>query len=285
MNEIVVISGKGGTGKTTLTASLAALWKPLVVADCDVDAANLHLLLHPKITREERFKSGVEALIDPARCTHCGRCHEVCVFDAIRPNDQVDPLACEGCGVCAHFCPENAIQLIPREGGVWFVSQSDYGPMVHARLHPGGENSGKLVSRIRQEAKRIAESSGFESILIDGSPGIGCPVISSITGATHAVVVTEATVSGLHDTERILKLAVQFGTRAFVVINKADLNFEVTSHIRQLAKRFDAFVVGMIPYDPAVTEALIRLEPVVMAQTSEATHAIRSISESIVEML
>ena len=202
MKELVIISGKGGTGKTTFTASFAALAKQAVFADCDVDAADLHLLLHPEIQRREEFRSGSTAFIDQEKCTHCGRCQELCRFDAINDSHTIDPFSCEGCTVCFHFCPANAIDMRENLCGEWFISETQYGQMVHARLAPAEENSGKLVAIVRQQAKRIAEEQQKSLIVIDGPPGIGCPVISSLAGVDMVLVITEPTLSGIHDLQR-----------------------------------------------------------------------------------
>lgn len=268
MQEVVVISGKGGTGKTSLVASFAVLAGELVVADCDVDAADLELVLAPTIRRREEFSGGLQASIQPDRCSACGQCEELCRFDAIRcdrsADDRgekrfcVDPVACEGCGVCAWFCEQKAIELNPVVDGEWFVSDTRSGPMVHARLRPGAANSGKLVSVVRSEAKRVAAENELELIVTDGSPGIGCPVIASIAGADFVLAVAEPTQSGLHDLRRVADLTTYFTTETFVVINKWDLNPTVCRQIEQLAGRRSIKILGRIRYDQEVTEAQIR---------------------------
>ncbi len=273
VKELVVISGKGGTGKTSLVASLAALAKNVVLADCDVDAADLHLLADPRVMQREAFTGGKRARIDASLCTACGQCKELCRFDAIQldgPGNmafaatyQVDAMACEGCGVCAWFCPSQAIELKPVVNGEWFVSDTRFGPMVHARLGAAQENSGKLVSLVRTTAKRIAEEHCADLIIIDGSPGIGCPVIASITGADLALVVTEPTPSGLHDMERVAGLARHFGIPTAVCINKWDLNAEMSSLIEAKAREQRMTLVGRVRYDRTVTEAQVEGKAIV----------------------
>jgi MinD superfamily P-loop ATPase len=273
MRELVVISGKGGTGKTSIVASFAALGDGCVLADADVDAADLHIILDPTVIHRERFSGGSRATILSARCSACGECVELCRFDAIfddgPPNDQapntfqIDPIACEGCGVCAHFCPENAIEFGPVVNGELLASETRWGPMVHARLGVAQENSGKLVSLVRARAKAIAEELKRHLILIDGPPGIGCPVISSITGADHVLVVTEPTLSGLHDLRRVTDLTRHFGVETRVCINKWDLNTAVASEIEAEASRRGVRSAGRVRYDQAVTRAQIEKVPVV----------------------
>ena len=268
MRELVVISGKGGTGKTSLVASFAVLAEDVVVADCDVDAADLHLVLAPTMRRQEDFSGGSQAEIDAERCIACGECEELCRFGAISLNGAaselvqktywVDPIACEGCGVCAWFCEQEAIRFGPVVNGRWFVSHTRCGPMVHARLEPGGENSGKLVSVVRSEAKRIADEDGHDLVLVDGSPGIGCPVIASITGADLVLAVTEPTQSGLHDLGRVAELTAHFNVTTLAVINKWDLNPEVSRQIETEAPRRGVQVVGRVRYDDAITKAQVR---------------------------
>lgn len=259
MRELIVISGKGGTGKTSLTASLARIGKKLVLADCDVDAADLHLLLKPRIQETFPFISGHQAVIDPDRCDHCGLCQSVCRFGAINIVEGeflVDPVSCEGCKACVEVCPAGAIGFPESDCGNWFQSDTKAGPMIHARLKPGAENSGKLVSRVRKAAREKARETGAEWVLVDGPPGIGCPVISSITGSSAVLIVTEPTLSGRHDLERVLKLAGHFGLDAFVVINKYDINEDVTESIRIMADEFGAGLAGRIPYSAEFSEAL-----------------------------
>lgn len=270
MKELVIISGKGGTGKTSVTASFAVLAEKAVLADCDVDAADLHLVLKPDVRERHDFRSGHEAVIREADCTGCGVCRDLCRFDAVRTHETeagarcvVDPVACEGCGVCVRFCPQTAIDFPERLCGEWMVSDTRCGPMVHARLGVAAENSGKLVATVRQEARRIAEEQGRNLVIVDGPPGIGCPVIASLSGAAQVLVVTEPTVSGEHDLARVLKLAAHFGIPASICVNKWDLNPEMTERIEKQARTVGATVAGRIRYDRAVTQAQIQERAVV----------------------
>lgn len=262
MQELVIISGKGGTGKTSLTAAFAALAQPVALADCDVDAADLHLMLRPRIRQREEFRSGATAVIDAERCVQCGACRAACRFDAIDAAFVVDPLACEGCRVCLYACPVQAVTMAENVCGEWFVSDTDYGVMAHAALGVAAENSGKLVATVRQQAKRIAAEEGRDLILIDGSPGIGCPVISSIAGASLVCVVTEPTLSGLHDLRRVIDLTAHFNIPATVCVNKADINPAMTAQIAAYCAERALPVAGTLPYDPLITEAVIRQKPV-----------------------
>jgi MinD superfamily P-loop ATPase len=266
MREVVVLSGKGGTGKTSVAASLAALAGTAVIADCDVDAADLHLVLSPRIRQREIFKGGHEAIIRPDACIACGACREVCRFQAVRPvrkNGRViafsiDSLLCEGCGVCVHACPEQAIDFPKRVCGEWLVSETRFGPMVHAQLAVGAENSGKLVSLVRKEARKIAAEISSPWLVVDGPPGIACPVIASITGASLALLVIEPTLSGAHDVERVLGLTAHFGIPAMICINKWELNPQITIQIEKKAQSSGASLAGRIRYDRAVTDAQVK---------------------------
>jgi MinD superfamily P-loop ATPase len=262
MREVVVLSGKGGTGKTSIVGSLAALAKSKVLADCDVDAADLHLLLKPTVKQENEFWSGQLAFIDEEKCTQCGLCQELCRFDAIK-DYMVNPVACEGCGFCSHVCPEEAITMRENMSGHWFISDTKYGPLVHARLGIAQENSGKLVAQVRQQARRIAQERGLEYTISDGPPGIGCPVISSLSGASLALMVAEPTLSGIHDLERVLGVSGHFGVPATVAINKYDLNEDNTRRIEDYCQSQEIEVAAKIPFDNAVTEAIVRGVPVV----------------------
>ena len=264
MKELVVISGKGGTGKTSLTASFAALASNAAFADCDVDAADLHLLLAPDVRRREEFRSGHAARIRADDCIGCGRCAALCRFDAIAPSARpgdggrvfaVDPGSCEGCGVCVWNCPVRAIDFPEQVCGEWFVSATRFGPMVHARLHPGAENSGKLVSLVREQAREIAKRENRELVIVDGPPGTGCPVIAALTNAAGVLIVTEPTVSGAHDLARVLELAGHFKIATAVCINKWDLNPEQADGIEAAARAAGATPVGRVRYDKAATRA------------------------------
>jgi len=256
LKQITVLSGKGGTGKTTLVASFAALAQRIVVTDCDVDAPNLHLLLKPEIIQTQEFGGSNLAIIDEAKCIKCGKCEESCRFDAIK-DMIVDSVLCEGCGVCAYVCPAEAIQLKERLSGYAFISKTDYGLMSHARLNPGEENSGKLVTLVRQNARKIAENEGYELILNDGPPGIGCPVIASIGGVDAGLIVVEPTLSGIHDMERALALLNHFQVPPLVYINKYDLDQENTSRIVVFCESNGIEVTGKIPFDSLVTKAMV----------------------------
>ena len=268
MKELVIVSGKGGTGKTSVVASFAALAEGAVLADCDVDAADLHLVLEPTILTREDFSGGSCAIIEAQNCTACGQCQDVCRFDAISCNGpgnegvgktySVDPIACEGCGVCSLVCPAEAVIFEPVVNGQWFVSETRHGPMVHAKLGIAQENSGKLVSLVRNQAKKIAEDKGLSLVIIDGSPGIGCPVIASVTGADLVLVVTEPTLSAQHDLERVLELTHHFGIRSLLCVNKWDLNEDITIQIEDRARQGGAVIAGRIRYDQAVTQAQIK---------------------------
>ena len=286
--ETAVISGKGGTGKTSVTAALIQLAEQSVLADNDVDAADLHLLLKPRIHEVESFFGGAKASIDPQQCVGCGKCEESCHFDAIeqvKRSDahslklyQVDTLACEGCSLCSLVCPANAITMTDDRTGCWYISETDFGPMVHADLGIGQENSGKLVSCVRQQAARLAREMKLERILADGPPGTSCPVIASITDADLVLIVTEPTVSGVHDLSRVLDLSKHFGIPAAVIINKADLNKEQAQRIWQMAQQANAMLLGEIPFDRTVHDALMHGKTVLeYDDTCPAAVAIRTI--------
>ena len=293
--EITIISGKGGTGKTTVTASFAVLAKNSVLADNDVDAADLHLLLTPQVREAHPFTGGKKAEIEASKCIGCGKCAKACHFDAIRfdgpANDivgltyRIDPFACEGCGFCRIVCPVDAIQSEPSVTGQWFVSATKHGPMVHARLGIAEENSGRLVTQVRNRAAQMADELHLEKIIGDGPPGTGCPVIASVSGADLALIVTEPTVSGVHDMERVLKLAAHFRVPAFVIINKADLNPEQAERIVQIAEQYKSRVIGRIPFDRSVNDALMAGETVIEYGASAAAEAIRGIWKEVERML
>jgi MinD superfamily P-loop ATPase len=262
MKEIVVLSGKGGTGKTTIVASFAALAESKVLADCDVDAADLHLLLHPDIDQSNEFWSGQCAVIDYEKCAECGLCQELCRFDAIK-DFTVDRFSCEGCGFCSHICPEDAIAMQDKQAGYWYTSETEYGPMVHARLGIAEEHSGKLVAVVRQDARRIAEENGYEYIITDGPPGTGCPVISSLSGANLALVITEPTLSGIHDLKRVLGVCQHFEVPSLVCINKYDLNIDNTKKIEDYCNQKSLRVISKIPFDGSVIRSIVQGVPVV----------------------
>jgi MinD superfamily P-loop ATPase len=262
MKEIVVISGKGGTGKTSITASFAMLGgADVVVADCDVDAADMHLLMKPDFNFAEDFYSGEVAYIEQNNCISCGKCLDVCRFDAISVKKRlyvVDPLSCEGCGYCARVCPTKTIVNKERLAGKWFISKIKTGSiMVHARLGIGADNSGKLVAKVKNEAKEIAleERKGF--ILVDGSPGVGCPVVSSLSGANFVVLVTEPSVSGLHDLKRVYELVKKFKIKAGCIINKADVNPGKCAEIEQFLTENEIVHLSNLPYDENFTRAMV----------------------------
>jgi len=280
MKEIVVLSGKGGTGKTSIAGSLATLAKNKVLADCDVDAADLHLLLSPSEKEKNEFRSGQVALIDSEKCTECGLCESMCRFDAIR-DYKVDPVSCEGCGFCSHICPVEAITMQECMAGYWFVSKTKYGTLVHARLGIAQENSGKLVAIVRQQAKKIAEEQNLDYIISDGPPGIGCPVISSLSGASMALLVTEPTLSGIHDLERVIGVCQHFDVPALVCINKYDINEENTKQIENFCHSQGIEVAAKVPYDTVVTEALIKGLPVVKYKKGKVSQEIESLWKHI----
>lgn len=281
MKELVIISGKGGTGKTTFTASFAALAKQAVLADCDVDAADLHLLLHPRIRHREEFRSGVTAVVDQAICTHCGKCQEVCRFDAVSDSHVIDNFACEGCSVCFHFCPVKAIEMQENVCGEWYISETRYGPMAHARLGAAEENSGKLVALVRKQAKRVAEEQGKSLVLIDGPPGIGCPVISSIAGTSMVLVVTEPSLSGVHDLQRVAELTAHFNIPTCVCVNKYDINPQITDEIKTYCFTHNLNFIGKIPYDVTMVKALVQQQPVVEYSDGFVAETLKQIWQTI----
>jgi MinD superfamily P-loop ATPase len=279
MKQVVILSGKGGTGKTSVTAALAhlaSLDMPIVLVDADVDAANLELILEPARVDQRAFMGGQVAIIDPQRCQLCGRCAEVCRFDAIIAGDatySVDALACEGCASCVYACPEQAIHCQEQQAGVWFLSETRFGPLFHAHLFAGQENSGKLVTLVKQQGRLLAQDEGRELLLVDGPPGIGCPVISASAGADLALLVTEPTVSGVHDLERILGTVTHFRVPALVVINKADVNPAHTAGIEAFCRAQGIDLVGKLPYDTVVTAAMVQGQPVTVYQPEGAVAA------------
>ena len=286
MKELIVISGKGGTGKTSVIAAFASLAESKVLCDADVDAADLHLILHPQVRMRADFKSGHTADIDENKCTGCGQCLELCKFGAISDDFKVNPVDCEGCGVCVYFCPEKAIDFPENTCGEWFISDTRFGPMVHARLGIAEENSGKLVTLVRQESKKLADEKGIDLILTDGPPGVGCPVIASIGGASAVLVVAEPTLSGIHDMERVIQLAKHFKVPAMVCVNKFDLNRDLTRDIEAFAEGEALSCLGRIPFDPIFTEAMVQGQTIFEYNTgSKASTAIRQIWDNLSKRL
>ncbi|WP_066636124.1 ATP-binding protein [Desulfolucanica intricata] len=262
MRELLVISGKGGTGKTSIVGSFAALANSTVLVDCDVDAANLHLLLNPKIKEKHEFYGLKKAEINEQKCISCGLCEELCHFGAVK-NGSINQYLCEGCGFCFHACPENAIMLKDNVSGEWFISDTCYGPMVHAKLGIAEDNSGKLVAEIRKKARNIAQDENINLIITDGPPGIGCPVISALSGIDLALIVTEPTLSGIHDLKRVVELTRHFGVETAVCINKYDLDEDNTNTIENYCQEEDIMIVGKIIFDPAMTRAMMKGRPVI----------------------
>lgn len=292
MRQLVILSGKGGTGKTSVAAALAHMASeaaPIVLADADVDAANLELVLEPTRLEEHAFMGGQLAVIDSQKCTLCGRCYEVCRFEAIVPgNDSytVDPVACEGCDSCVYQCPEAAIHSEEQQAGLWFRSDTRFGPLFHAHLFAGQENSGKLVTLVKQQGRLLALDEGRDWLIVDGPPGIGCPVISASAGADLALLVAEPTLSSIHDLQRVLGTVNHFGVPALVCINKADLNPAHTAHIEAFCAERDIPMVGTLPYDTVVTEAMIQGQPVTAYRPdSEVAIRLREVWEAVQESL
>lgn len=291
MKELVVISGKGGTGKTSIVASFAALAKNAVFADCDVDAADLNLVLEPEVKQTTDFSGGKLASIVTEKCIGCGKCQEVCRFNAVNFNGPandivaktftVDPISCESCKVCVEFCPAGAIEFNGSINGQWFVSDTRFGTMVHAKLGIAEENSGKLVSLIRREAKKIAARKKKNLIIVDGSPGIGCPVIASITGADLVLIITEPTLSGRHDLDRVADLAAGFNIPMMLAVNKFDLNPVMAEQIEQYARKRNIKAIGKIRYDNAFTEAQIQKSTVLEYTDSAVSRDIKALWKNV----
>lgn len=281
MKQIVVISGKGGTGKTVVTGSFAALAKNKVMVDCDVDAADLHLLLHPTIKERHEFRSGQTAVIDKKLCKKCGKCASVCRFGAVKTDYTIERFSCEGCALCSHTCPHGAIRMEENMAGEWFVSETQHGAFVHAKLGIAEENSGKLVAKIRQIAKELAERQALDYVIIDGPPGIGCPVIASLSGVDCALIVTEPTLSGLHDAQRVMELAKHFNISVKLVVNKYDLNLSMTEKIEEFCRTQNVPVIGKIAFDKTVVKALVAGKTVIEYAQCLAGDEIRKIWETL----
>lgn len=285
LKQLTVISGKGGTGKTSITAAFASLAKNAVLADCDVDAADLHLILKPEIKKTIVFHGSKIAQIDKDTCTDCKKCYDSCRFDAIDKDINLIQGACEGCGVCAYVCPVEAITMVDRDSGFAYLSETRFGPMAHAVLNTAEEASGKLVTLVRNNAKQLAEENEKDLILIDGPPGIGCPVIASITGVDLVLIVTEPTLSAIHDLERIQEVAHHFNIPSTVCINKYTINPENTKIIEKYCKTNNIPMVGKLPYDNVMTKAMIQEQSVIEFSDGELSHDIREMWSKILDEL
>jgi len=289
MKQLVIISGKGGTGKTVISAAFASLSKSKVIADCDVDAANLHLLLHPEVQEAHTFSGGEKAFLHSDKCTMCGECVEVCRFDAIEATQEdtirIDSISCEGCSVCSFVCPAQAIEMRDSISGEWFVSHTKYGPFVHAKLGIGEENSGKLVTQVRRKATEICTQNNLDYVIIDGPPGIGCPVIASLSGADMALVVTEPTLSGIHDMKRIAEVAKHFKIPTACCINKYDINCENSSRIEAWCQDFSIPLLGKIPYDEEVTRSMVQGYPLTEHAKCAASKEIQELWKNLLNVL
>ncbi len=286
MKELVVISGKGGTGKTCLTAAFASLTEDKVLCDADVDAANLHLIANPSIIFRNDFQAGHTAVVDQDQCSGCGLCRDLCKWHAITEEFKVDNISCEGCGVCVYFCPEKAIDFPLNTCGQWFISDTRLGPLIHAQLGIAEENSGKLVSLVRQEARKFGAKKNLGLILTDGPPGVGCPVIAAIGGASAVLIVAEPTVSGIHDMERVADLAAHFNVPALVCINKFDLNPVLSRRIENFSQEKGLFCVGRIPFDPIFIRAMVQARSITeYAPDSFAGQAVKGIWRQVLQIL
>ncbi|MBL7084660.1 MAG: 4Fe-4S binding protein [Candidatus Omnitrophica bacterium] len=283
MKQIVVISGKGGTGKTVITGAFAALAKNKVMADCDVDAADLHLLLTPTIKQRHEFKSGVTAKIGKKLCERCGQCISICRFNAIADDFIIDPISCEGCAFCSFVCPTGAIKMKQNLSGEWFISETRFGPMVHAKLGIAEENSGKLVSLVRQKAKELAEKQNCDWVIVDGAPGIGCPVIASLSGIDCALVVTEPTLSGLHDADRVISVARHFKIPVKLAINKYDLNVDMTEKIEKYCQKNGIQLIGKVSFDKSVVKAVVEAKTIIEYPDGKAREEITKIWNKLQE--
>lgn len=284
MKQIALLSGKGGTGKTILAACFASLFRNKIMIDCDVDAANLHILLHPEIEFREEFKSSHLAVIDYDKCTECGICESACRFDAIS-EIKIDSIACEGCEVCFRICPEDAIHMEEKVDGEWYVSRTKYGPFVHARLGPGRPNSGKLISLIRQRALKIANQNSCDYAIIDGPPGIGCPVISTLSGVDLALITVEPTLSGIHDMDRVIQVADHFHIKVAICINKHDLNPQMSQDIEKYSQDKNISMVGKIRFDRIVPESISQCVPVVEFSKNGITEDIMRVWKNVLNLL
>ncbi len=289
MKEIIVLSGKGGAGKTSIAAAFAILaGKKAVSADCDVDAADLHLLLQPDFAYSEKFFSGELAIIDPDRCNSCGECLEICRFDAVEPGDpyRIEPLDCEGCGYCGRICPEEAIRNEIRYVGDFYISKIKTGAYAaHAKLDIGAENSGKLVAKVKSEAAKLAEREGADFVVVDGSPGIGCPVVSSLAGANYVALVAEATQCGFRDMKRVAELVKKFKIKAGCIINKADINSGVTSEIKEFIKNENIIQLAEIPYEEDFSKAMTAGETIPEYGNEKLTSLISQAWENLLKDL
>jgi MinD superfamily P-loop ATPase len=281
MKQMVVISGKGGTGKTVITGAFAALAGDKVMADCDVDAADLHLLLKPTVKQRHQFRSGKTARLEKKLCKRCGNCIGVCRFGAISDDFSIDPIACEGCAFCSFICPEGAIKMEENISGEWFISDTRFGPMVHAKLGIAEENSGKLVSLVRKQAKELAEKKGCDWVIVDGAPGIGCPVIASLSGIDLALVITEPTLSGLHDADRVIAVARHFEIQASLVINKYNLNLDMTRQIEKYCTGHNVELLGKVSFDKSVVKAMVQGKTIIEYQDGKVKDEIIDIWNKI----
>jgi MinD superfamily P-loop ATPase len=280
MRQLTLISGKGGTGKTTIAGAFAVLAKHKVMADCDVDAADLHLIMDAKIQQTETFYGGRSPVVDVEKCTQCGICTDLCRFDAIN-DGVVDIVSCDHCGLCSHGCPENAIAMVEDLSGNWFVSGTPHGPLVHARLGIGEENSGKLVTAVRKKASEIAEKENRDLVIIDGPPGIGCPVMASVAGVDMVLAISEPTLSGMHDLDRILELSRHFQIPAKVCINKFDINSKLTHEIERACHEKGAEVISKLPFDRCVIDSLVMKKTVIDHPCGEVTSRIKAMWKTI----
>lgn len=287
MKEVLIVSGKGGTGKTSIVGSFAHMAENKILVDCDVDASDLHLLLDPRPKEKHAFYSGIKARIENNKCSSCGLCAELCQFEAVNMEEtaSISSFSCEGCGVCAHFCPEQAIILDENHCGSWYISDTSYGPLVHAQLFAGEENSGKLVSLIKNQARQLAALTKTKLILIDGAPGVGCPVIASLANVDLILIITEPSQSGQHDLERILDLADHFKLPAMICINKWDLHPEKSEEIERSCKDRNVEVLGKIPFDPMMVTCQIQGVPVTESDTSLAAYSIRTLWDNLQKKL